>query len=273
VARSSSSLQKLARRMVDEGAAVLDLGAMSTAPYVRGAIGEAQERKRLVAAVRSVKAVVDVPLSVDTQRASVAEAALEAGADIVNDVSGLRADPAMGKVARRAGGVVLMASEVEPTHGEAVAMIARLLRQCLQRAVTARLSRRRIVLDPGIGFFRRAALPWHELDCAVIRDLGRLRRLGAPLLVGISRKSFLGRITGRKDPADRLYGSLAAAAIAVLAVWVYVVAAPTELPSPVPLARVVEVYPPPPPPPPPPPRVIKRESWTIVIHPAPAPSR
>src|SRR5205814_8004677 len=79
----------------------------------------------------------------------------------------------------------------------------------------ARIRRERAVLDPGIGFFRRAAVPWHEFDCVVIDQLQRLRRLGRPLLVGISRKSFIGKLTGRTDPAHRLYGSLAAVSVAV----------------------------------------------------------
>ena len=111
VARSRVALQRLAVRMVEEGADLLDIGAMSTAPYVKGAIGEAEERRRLVAGVRSVRQVVTVPISVDTQRGSVAAAGLDAGAQVVNDVSGLGYDADMGNVARQAQGVILMASE------------------------------------------------------------------------------------------------------------------------------------------------------------------
>lgn len=215
VARNRRSLQSLARRMVDDGAALLDIGAMSTAPYQRGAISEAEERRRLVAAVRAVSAVAGVPIAVDTQRASVAAAALDAGASVVNDISGLRNDPHMAAVGRHAGGIILMALEDGPSRAAPIALVSRLLRQALRRATAARIPRRRIVVDPGIGFFRQTRLPWYELDCAVIRQLGRLQRLGVPLMVGISRKSFVGRITAHDDPADRLYGSLAAAAVAV----------------------------------------------------------
>lgn len=215
VARGRKALQRLAARMVADGADLLDIGAMSTAPYVKGAISEATERRRLVAALQAVVQVVNVPLSVDTQRATVAAACLEAGARVVNDVSGLRDDPAMGDVARQAEGVILMASEERPSREPPLTMVTAVLRQCLQRARAARIARQRIVLDPGVGFFRRAAVPWYELDCVVLAQLPRLRHLRQPLLVGASRKSFVGKVTGRADPGERLWGSLAAAAVAV----------------------------------------------------------
>jgi dihydropteroate synthase len=192
VARGRAALQRLAARMVEEGADILDIGAMSTAPYLKAAISEQEEEERMAAAVRAVREVVTVPISADTQRSRVAAAALAAGASIINDVSGLSRDPAMAALARRAAGVILMACE----HGAGVPP-------------------QHIVLDPGIGFFRHAAVTWHDLDCIVLAQLSRLRRLGYPVLVGISRKSFIGAITGRSTPAERLYGSVAAAAIAV----------------------------------------------------------
>ncbi len=216
VARGARELRAIARRMVDEGAAILDVGAMSTAPYRHGKIDAGTERQRLVAAVRILRDCVSIPLSVDTQNAGVAAAALAAGASVLNDVSGLRADPDMAAVARNAAGVILMALEDGPSTAAPLTLIAGLLRQALVRARAARIAQRKIVLDPGIGFFRQTRLSWQQLDCAVLRDLHLLRRLGRPLLVGISRKSFVGRITGRQDPGDRLYGSLAAAAIAVI---------------------------------------------------------
>jgi dihydropteroate synthase len=225
------ALERRALRMIEEGADILDVGAMSTAPYLKGAISAEEEGRRMVAAVRVLRDVAAVPLSADTQRASVAAAALEAGARIINDVSGLSHDPAMADVARAAEGVILMAWEgsVPPARrrggggaagraGNAtpapLALIAGLLRQCLRRARRGRIATDRIVLDPGLGFFRHAGLPWYAIDCLVLKNLGRLRRLGRPLLVGASRKSFIGKYTGRSDPADRLSGSLAAAAIA-----------------------------------------------------------
>lgn len=215
VARSRVALQRLAVCMVEEGADLLDVGAMSTAPYVKGAISEAEERRRLAAAVRAVRQVVAVPISVDTQRSTVAAAGLDAGAAVVNDVSGLRYDPAMAGVARQAQGVILMALEERPSRESPVVLVAALLRACLRRARAAKIEREHVVLDPGVGFFRRAAVPWHEFDCVLLGQLSRFRSLRQPLLVGVSRKSFIGKLTGRADAGERLWGSLAAAAIAV----------------------------------------------------------
>lgn len=217
VARGTRQLRQLARRLVSEGADLLDIGAVSTAPYRASApIGAEEEEQRLVTAIRALRDEVDVPLSVDTQRAAVAAAALAVGADIVNDVSGLRDDPDMGAVAATARGVILMARETGPTRGHPLAVVERLLRECLARAESAGISPSRLVLDPGLGFFRQARLPWYDFDLALLRGLPRLAELGHPLLVGASRKSFLGHLTGRVEPADRLPGSLAAAAVAVM---------------------------------------------------------
>jgi dihydropteroate synthase len=210
--------------MVEAGAALIDVGARSTAPYLPTAIDEAEEAERLGRAVGALAAKVPVPISVDTARARVAEVALDAGARIVNDVSGLR-DPALAALARRRGvGLVLMASPPSPEPGAAapdagpdpVGSVRRLLEGALHRARAAGLAEDRLVLDPGIGFFRDQPLRWDEWDVAVLADLGALAPLGRPLCVGVSRKSFIGALTGRADPEHRLPGSLAATAIAVL---------------------------------------------------------
>jgi dihydropteroate synthase len=216
VARGRKALAQRAAQMVADGAAIIDLGAMSTAPYRHTWIDAAEELRRLLPALEVVRDAVGVPVSVDTQRAAVAAAALDAGASIINDISGLGADKEMGAVARRAAGVILMARETGPSTLAPIAVVSRLLRACLRRAQAARLLPRRIVLDPGIGFFRQGQVPWDQFDCAVLHDLGKLTRLGHPLLVGVSRKSFIGRLTGRADPAERLSGSVAAAAVAVM---------------------------------------------------------
>ncbi|MGD0950217.1 MAG: dihydropteroate synthase [Candidatus Binatia bacterium] len=215
VRRDRAALRQLALQMVDEGADILDIGAMSTAPYLKGAISEQEEEERMVAAVRTLREVVVVPISADTQRSRVAAAALDAGASIINDVSGLSRDPEMAALARGAAGVILMAWEQGPSTAEPVTMIVRLLRACLTRARAAGVPPQLVVLDPGIGFFRQAVVPWHDLDCIVLAQLSRLRRLGRPILVGVSRKSFIGKITGRSTPAERLHGSVGAAAVAV----------------------------------------------------------
>lgn len=215
VAQTRRRLQRRAEQMIAEGAAVIDVGAMSTAPYRHGHIPEEEERRRVIAAVRWLREVAAVPISVDTQRSGVAGAALAAGAAIINDVSGLSADRKMVEVARDAGGLILMAREERASRQAPLVRVHALLRRALRRAASGGLCLDRIVLDPGIGFFRRAARPWYEVDCVLLARLGQLSALGRPLLVGPSRKSFIGRLTNRADPADRLHGTLAAVAIAV----------------------------------------------------------
>jgi len=219
-----------AQAMVNAGADIIDIGAMSTAPYLKTHISVAEETARLAQAVEVVAAAVTIPISADTQRAQPAAAALAAGARIINDVSGLKQDPAMAALIAEAGaGAILMASEVTPGTGAPTARIgaptartgapmARIqeaLVESLQIAAQAGIPREHIVLDPGIGFFRKLGMPWDDWDCTVLRELSSLRVLGAPLLIGVSRKSFIGKILGQPQAAERLLGSLACAAVTV----------------------------------------------------------
>lgn len=215
VARNERTLAARIREAAASGADIIDLGAMSTAPYRSGWIDAREEQRRLVAAVRVARAETHLPISVDTQRAEVAAAALAAGAQIVNDVSGLAADPDMPAVAREAQGVILMAQPRKREKSAPVPLVERLLRSCLRRAKKAKVPSVRVVLDPGIGFYRQATTRWYVTDIAILQHLRRFRRLGRPLLVGASRKTFLGKITGRANPEERLAASLAAAALAV----------------------------------------------------------
>lgn len=213
----AEALLEAARAMVDAGAVAVDVGARSTAPYLAGDITPHEERERLVAAVAMLAAKLPVPVSADTTRATVARAALDAGARIINDVSGLR-DPGLASLAAERGvSLILMASPAGPiAGGEPVAVVRTLLAAALERARQAGVPEGLVVLDPGIGFFREAAMPWHEWDLAVLAQLDELAALGRPLCVGVSRKSFIGQLTGHAAPADRLAGSLAATAVAVL---------------------------------------------------------
>jgi len=217
VSQAEDSLRSKADQMAAEGADMLDIGAMSTAPYHATEITEEEEIQRLTWAVGIVRKALSIPLSADTKRSRVALAALDAGAEIVNDVSGLRHDSAMAEiVARRALGVIVMASEPGPEAGDPIGTVQRFLQESLQIIWKAGVPEHRVVVDPGIGFFRKAAIPWHAWDCAVLRRLAELRTLDRPLLLGVSRKSFIGQVLGQSDPADRLVGSLAATAIAVV---------------------------------------------------------
>jgi dihydropteroate synthase len=217
VAADENGVRQRGERMAAECADMIDVGAMSTAPYLETEISEAEEIRRLVWAIGILRKATALPISADTKRSRVALAALDAGAAVINDISGFRHDPVMVHLtAQRADGAILMASETSPGAQDPVGTVRDLLQQGLDLADAAGLPRKRIILDPGIGFFRRAALSWETWDCEVLRRLGELRALGRPILIGLSRKSFIGKILGKPDPDDRLIGSLAATAIAVL---------------------------------------------------------
>ena len=192
-------------------------GRGSTAPYLHTALDEREEAERLSRAVELLATALGVPVSADTTRAGPARAALGAGARVINDVSGL-ADPELARLVAEAGaGLIAMAW---PTPGSLwragpLATVATCLRRTLGRARAAGVVDERIVLDPGIGFFRGGPVSWVEWDVAILAGLERLLELGRPLCVAVSRKSFLGALTGRDAPGERLAGSLAATALAV----------------------------------------------------------
>ena len=218
VVTRADDLLRAGERMAREGASILDVGAMSTAPYLSGPIPASEEARLLGWAVGILATKLGVPVSADTSRAEPARAALEAGAVIINDVRGLTADSALAPVVAKArAGLILMASEPVAVGTDSPAEAVReLLEGSLRIAVQARIPREDVVVDPGIGFFRRRGIAWHEWDCEVLASLGRLRALGRPICVGASRKSFVGEIAGEPDPGRRLPGSLAAVAAAVL---------------------------------------------------------
>ena len=218
VAFGRDRLLAAAEAMVTAGAALVDVGAMSTAPYLSTTIAPAEEADRLGSAVELLVSKLGLPVSADTSRSPAARAALEAGARVINDVTGLTGDPEMAPlVARRGAGVIVMAWERGGEGASApVDRVMALLEDSLGIARRAGIPAERVVVDPGIGFFRRQAMPWHEWDCRVLAELRRLRALGRPVCVGVSRKSFIGALSGQADPADRLPGSLAATAAAVL---------------------------------------------------------
>ncbi|MCC6547107.1 dihydropteroate synthase [Candidatus Sumerlaeota bacterium] len=200
----------------DDGAAMIDIGAMSTAPYKETRITEAEEAARMAVAIRAARGATRLRLSADTQRAEVARVALDEGADIINDVSALRADNGMAAlIAARGAGVILMANDdttIEEGGRSPINVVRDLLMEAMDRAMAAGIAKERIIIDPGIGFFRERSLPWDEWDWEVLRRVGELRALGVPVMVGASRKSFLGKISRGAVAEDRLAGSLAVAA-------------------------------------------------------------
>jgi dihydropteroate synthase len=198
-----------AKRFAAEGADILDVGGESTRPG-HAPVSVAEELARVVPAVEAVRAAVELPISVDTQKAVVARAALAAGADCLNDIWGLRADPEMAAVAAEFGvPVIAMHNQPGTEYGEIMADIAVALRASLDLAARAGIPPERVILDPGIGFGKT----W-EQNLVVLRRLGELRALGRPLLLGVSRKSFLGRLLGTPE-RDRLEGTAASIALGI----------------------------------------------------------
>jgi dihydropteroate synthase len=203
-----------AQALVAEGADCLDIGAESTRPGAED-VAPAVQIRRLSPVVRALRHL-DVPLSIDTRSASVADATLELGARIVNDVSAL-SDPGMAKIAAEHGAsLVLMHAlgapktmQINPRYGDVVREVVAHLRERMNRAADAGVDPARIALDPGIGFGKR---PADNLE--LIASARALRALGRPVLLGVSRKSFLGTVGGGESPADRLAASLAATVIA-----------------------------------------------------------
>jgi len=226
VKSTAEEASEVAAVMVKEGADIIDVGGMSTAPYLATEISVEEETKRVTAAIRAIRDSVKVPISVDTPRPDPAEAALEAGANIVNDVSGLKQGARMAQlIAKHDASAILMAFEAKTLSGTPMERITSALKETLDLGSKAGIPEDRIVVDPGLGFFRKdgrgfgfspsSELSWYAWDCTVIRELGQLRSLGRPSCISISRKSFIGKILGLENPDERLVGSLAATAIAV----------------------------------------------------------
>jgi dihydropteroate synthase len=205
-------------QLLDEGADIVDIGGESTRPGAHVAVDEEEELRRVLPVITALKKVrPDAVVSVDTYKASVARAATAAGAEVVNDVSGLRWDPLMARtIAEIKCGVVLLHMRGRPEEwrtlpppGDIVLQVKRELREWLEAAVRSGVRREKIALDPGFGFGKN-----FEQNYPLLAHFEELQSLGFPLLAGTSRKSFLGRILAKdgKDAAaaDRLYANLAA---------------------------------------------------------------
>lgn len=199
-------------KLLAEGADLLDVGGESTRPGA-GPVSAAEETRRVVPVIRELARQADRPLSVDTRKAAVAAAALAAGARMVNDVSAL-ADPAMASLVAESGAAMVLmhmrgdpeTMQRDPRYGDPVEEVYRWLEERLAAARAAGIARDRLAADPGIGFGKRVAD-----NTTLIRRLGEFHSLGVPLLLGASRKSFLGALMDEPDPGRRLEGSLAAA--------------------------------------------------------------
>ncbi len=208
--RTEAALSR-ARNLVEAGADILDIGGESTRPGA-SPVGVEEEKKRVIPVVEALReAGIDRPVSVDTSRAEVARAALAAGADWINDVWALRRDEEMAQVIAEASSpVVLMhmqgtpqTMQENPTYENVVEDILAFFEERIERAIRAGISFEKIILDPGVGFGKKL-----EHNREILANIDRFSRLGAPVLVGHSRKSYLGDLLDREKD-QRLAGTLA----------------------------------------------------------------
>ncbi|HEY3491626.1 MAG TPA: dihydropteroate synthase [Solirubrobacterales bacterium] len=202
------------RELAAAGAEVLDVGGESTRPGAE-AVSEDEELRRVIPVIQGLVAT-EARISVDTSKAAVAAAALDAGAEIVNDVTALRGDRAMAALCAERGAIVVLmhmrgeprTMQDDPRYEDVVAEVKAFLAERLEEATGAGIAEDRVWLDPGIGFGKTAA---HNME--LLRRLGELRDLGRPLVIGTSRKSFIGKVDG--SPADeRLGGTIASSVLA-----------------------------------------------------------
>jgi dihydropteroate synthase len=195
-----------------EGAAIVDVGGESTRPGALPVEAE-EELDRVLPVIEGLMAArTDAQISIDTSKAGVASKALEAGATFINDVTALRGDPAMVSLVASSGADICLmhmlgeprTMQEDPRYEDVVSEVKAFLEDRLQFAVQSGVAEERILLDPGIGFGKTAD---HNLD--LIDRLDEIVALGRPVAIGASRKSFIGRITGREDPFDRVAGTVA----------------------------------------------------------------
>jgi dihydropteroate synthase len=207
-----------ARLMVQEGADIIDVGGQSTRPGSEP-VDVDEELRRTVPVIEAIAPELDVPISIDTYRVEVASSALEAGASMVNDISGLRFDPAMASLVAEQGVPVILMHikgtprdmQKNPTYEALVPEVMDYLRESIRIAEQAGVARELIVIDPGIGFGKTFD---HNLE--IINRLGEFATLEMPVLVGPSRKAFMGEILGGAPPSERTFGTAAAVTASIL---------------------------------------------------------
>ena len=212
-------------QMENEGADFIDVGGMSTAPYLSTNVSEKIESARILNAVKIIQDSTNLPISVDTCRSSVAKNALENDVEIINDISGLKYDKKMKDVLSKfQPSVILCAYDSKTISGSAINSTKKLLLDSLKIAKKSNIFDKKIVLDPAIGFFRKTGkgkfftkikTDWVERDLSVIKNLNSIK-MNYPILISVSNKSIIGNLLGKENPSDRLFGSITTEAICVL---------------------------------------------------------
>jgi len=212
-------------RIEDDGADFIDVGGMSTAPYLSTMVPEKTETNRIIKAIKIIQQTTNLPISVDTCRAAIAKEALELGVEIINDVTGLKYDTMMPKIIEKYyPSLILCAYGEKIITGNQLHGTKQLFKKSLEIAKSAKIPRTKIVLDPAIGFFRKKGRnpfftkinsDWVKRDLLILKNLNSIK-LSRPILVSVSNKSFIGKILKKENPSDRLSGSLAAEVVCVL---------------------------------------------------------
>ena len=222
---TKNHIKNTVKQMENEGADIIDVGGMSTAPYLSTIISEKTESKRILNAIKIIQNTTNIPISVDTCRAKVAKTALENGVEIINDISGLKYDVEMKDVISKfIPSLILCAYDSKVVLGNHVSATKKLLKESVKIALNLHISSKNIVLDPAIGFFRKTGRgpfftkiksDWIERDLTIIKNLNSIKQ-NFPILISVSNKSFIGNILKKENPADRIYGSIAAEVISVI---------------------------------------------------------
>ena len=222
---SKIHIKNAVKQMENQGADFIDIGGMSTAPYLSTTVSEKVESKRILNAIKIVQNSTNLPISVDTCRASVARDSLEHGVEIINDISGLKYDGKMQEVISKfSPSLILCAYSSKNVLGDSVRVTKKLLKESLKIAKTANIASEKIVLDPAIGFFRKNGSgpfftkiksDWVDRDLSILKNLNSIKQ-NYPILISVSNKSFLGEILKKEKPHDRLFGSIAAETVSVL---------------------------------------------------------
>lgn len=223
--QSKNQILNSVKAMEADGADFIDIGGMSTAPYLSTNVSEKIESQRILNAIKIIQNSTNIPISIDTVHSSTAKLALEYGVEIINDISGLKYDPRMAStISKYSPSVILCAFSKKPISGNLISSTQKLLDESIKIATDSKISLKKIVLDPSIGFFRKTGKgkfftkinsDWVQRDLEIIKNLSKIKK-DLPILISISNKSFLGEILEKKDPSDRIFGSIAAEAISVM---------------------------------------------------------
>ena len=225
---TKSEISKYLLEMEENGVNIIDIGGMSTAPYLKTIVSEKTESERITKTIKIIQNLSNIPISVDTCRASVAKNALELGIDVINDISGLKYDVNMPKIIEKySPSVILCSYSKQLVKGNSILVTKKLLNESIMIAKNAKISKDKIVVDPAIGFFRRSSdvknkLPytkinsdWVQRDIEIIKKL-KLLKTNFPILISISNKSFIGKLLQKEDPSDRNTGTAIAEMLSII---------------------------------------------------------